>query len=127
MLVKAQSWESVVKSCEARCEADQGFKPMVDLVRRLAASPRAGDLYPLTATNTIILSRTPQFDMRREVLVVGYDPMREYFDLEFRWQPPGPSDGLKNGNWTGYCPPRKVYLVIAQFFRLQGWFEEFPG
>lgn len=76
--------------------------------------------------NTIIISQTPEFDVQREVLAIDYNFEKEYFTLEFRQQQFHQPYDSKKKNWTRYCPPEKVYLVIVKFFRLQKWFTELP-
>jgi len=122
---RVQSWDSIVKRYEDRCEKNEGFKPMMELVKQLAGSPYAKDIRPATSRSAIIVSPKPELNKQREVLAIDYNLEREYFILELRRQQTGKPDGQNKENWVGYCPPKKVYPVIVEFFCLQKWFVEF--
>ena len=128
-LVKARPWDSVVDFFAGFASVNPECEPMHRFVSRVASSRYAEALFPLTSMHTLIISRTPEFQLNREVLRVDFDCTRQRFNFEYRERPfasPVERNPERSGPaheaWTKKCDAAAGFNEFERFLARKGWF-----
>ena len=128
-LVKARPWDSVVDFFAGFASVNPECEPMHRFVSRVASSRYAEALFPLTSMHTLIISRTPEFQLNREVLRVDFDCTRQRFHFEYRERPfASPVErnlkrsGPAHEAWTKKCDAAAGFSAFERFLALKRWF-----
>jgi uncharacterized glyoxalase superfamily protein PhnB len=115
--VVGRPWDDILRHYE-RIEGDS-FRPMCELVRRIAESPYSTGLHAITSMHTLLVSNTPGFDFDFECLRIDWDPDIDSFLLEFVEEP------FVRKRWRKRVPRADGFAALERFVRRKGWFVEY--
>jgi hypothetical protein len=110
-LASTRSWEQIVARYEDLLRHGVPLEPMVELVRRLAASPAAPELERNTSMNTLLISNAPAKGWRENVLRITFHSQLQEFEFEYSHY-----DGDTNVTQKR-CPVAEGWDMLSRFVR----------
>lgn len=107
---RAVSWENIIKHYRTLIEKYHlQFEPMLHLVKSLAASPVAGELFPTTSMHTLLITDSEQFYHNDNVLFVSYNSKKHEFQFEHRT--------LAGKNDKKTCDEEEAFQTLSLFLK----------
>lgn len=115
---QTRSWADILafyRELDERSDGD--FAPMIDLVRGIADTPYASDLFAATSMAQLCLGRIKDFPRDRDVLTVDFVPTSEQFAFTYL------EDARRSAPWQTTCDPGSAlsHLEHLLIHRLR-WF-----
>ena len=106
----AVPWAKILEHYKRVIEKyDWPYEPMLRLVESLAASPIAGELFPVTSMHTLLITDSETFYHDDNVLFISYNPHKHEFRFEHRT--------LSQKNDAKACSEKEAMQTLSLFLK----------